>query len=187
MNLKSLLSLSVLFAVACSNAAVEVSAGVQGRPPTSVREGDQLLLNIAKVSVHVANEGGVPCNNPGRRQECDDGFITIFEGAQNIDLFNTSELTTFLGTTTVPAGRLTQVRLFLSDANWIREDISLPVFCPSCDKTGLKLVPSDELEVQEGEVLSLDILFDAEHSLIFFETEVLLKPVIHIQANITEQ
>ena len=84
----------------------------------------------------------------------------------------------------MPAGRVTQVRLFLSDPTWLLPDgTALPVQCSSCDETGLKLVPSGSLEVTEGEQLTINLLIDSEQSLTFTPDEVRLRPVVHLEAH----
>jgi hypothetical protein len=181
------LSIFSLFA-ACNSAEVAVSTGVESGALISRHKGEQLLVTISEVSVHVvSNDEGDVCDESGQDAACDDSFIPVFEGEQVLDLFTDGELSTFLDTAKIPAGKITQVRLLLSNANWIQENISLPVQCSSCDETGLKLVPSGKLEVQEGEVLALDLVFDSELSLRFSETEARLNPVVHLRSEITEQ
>lgn len=177
------LAATLFFAACASSPTVETSVGVESGSLSSEHEGEQLLLTLQKITLHVADSD---CDENAADESCvpkEDSFIAVFEGEETLDLFSPGNASTLLSDATIPAGKITQIRLFFSGATWVKDGVSLPVLCSSCEETGLKLVTSGQVEAQEGEVLSLELLFDAELSLRFSPTEARLAPVVHLQAN----
>jgi hypothetical protein len=160
--------------------ATEVDAAL---PP-----GSHLILTVVRVDVHVAGEtdpdedppgpvgvGGGPTTGP-----TGGGWVTVFSGAAHMDLLDTAAVEVFLGSQTVPSGKVTQIRLILSDATWVDGALSLPVACPSCTQTGLKIVTMGKLFVPAGGTLHVTLDLDREHSIRTTSDGFHLDPVIKI-------
>jgi hypothetical protein len=149
--------------------------------------GPHLFLTVARVDVHVAGEGspddddhpggvaGGPSSPPS-----DGGWITVFSGAAKVDLLDTGAVETFLGSAATPSGKITQIRLILSDATWTDGTISSPVACPSCSQTGLKIVTMGKLVVPAGGTLHVTLDLDREHSISSTSQGFRLDPVVKI-------
>jgi hypothetical protein len=142
------------------------TSGITGDPPASA---DRLVVTIDEVDVHV--EGG-------------DGWVTVFAGAEEIDLYDVNATATFLGSAEVPAGDVTQVRLVLDGSPSLEIDGVLhEVACPSCTQTGIKIVTGGKLQVASGERLALELTFDPASSLVGENGSYRLNPVIKVEEN----
>lgn len=168
-----------------------LSATAPGEP--GAQTGPSLLLTVREVNLHIAGKGDkdqAPANADVQALAAEDaadadadanGWITVFEGEETIDLLNAADTGAFLGGVAVPAGKVTQIRLVLAgDAILLDGDQSFPVTCPSCTKTGLKIVPAGKLEIAAGESLSLALDFDQESSLKPKDGGFRLDPVIKL-------
>jgi hypothetical protein len=145
-----------------------------------------LVLTVTRVEVHVAGLDGPdddpPAGPPGApvMNGDDGGWITVFSGTASVDLLKAASVEIFLGSTVAPAGKITQIRLVLSDATWVDGAVLLPVACPSCNETGLKIVTMGKLFVPVGGTLHVTLDFDQEHSLQASADGYRLDPVVKI-------
>src|SRR6185295_7399339 len=160
------------------NGSVEVgitSSGLASATPSAgadgVPIGPRLLLTVTRVDVHVAGFddptddppagrpiGSIPPGEGG-------GWVTVFAGVASVDLLKAASVETFLGSTAAPAGKVTQIRLVLSEATWVDGAVIAPVVCPSCTQTGLKIVTMGKLVIPAGGTLHVTLDFDQAHSL----------------------
>jgi hypothetical protein len=185
-----------------SGGTVEVGLALSGQPLTAVAAssdagsgtdidggaapGPHLMLTVARVDVHVAGEGAPDDDHPGGlaggsvNGPDDGGWVTVFAGAAHVDLLQVGSVETFLGSGATPSGKVTQIRLVLSDATWIDGAAAAPVTCPSCSQTGLKIVTMGKLFVPSGGTLHVTLDFDREHSIRVGTDGVHLDPVIKI-------
>ncbi len=106
--------------------------------------------------------------------------MTVFTGSAVVDLLTAGSVETFLGSAPTPAGKVTQIRLILSDARFVDGALTAPVSCPSCTQTGLKIITMGKLFVPSGGVLSVTLDFDKEHSLSTTTDGFHLDPVVKI-------
>ena len=107
-----------------------------------------------------------------------------------IQLYNQTPISFALGS--LPAGRLDQIRLVITEARIVIEDesgegVTYPVKVPSGAQSGIKLNPRD-IDIHSGSLTSLTLDFDAEKSIVELgesgnssrEYDYILKPVIFI-------
>ena len=145
-----------------------------------------LVLTVTRVDVHAAGlegpEDDPPAGGPGAPVTGggDGGWITVFSGTAGIDLLKAGSVEIFLGSTAVPVGKITQIRLILGDSTWVDGAVLLPVSCPSCSETGRKIVTMGKLFVPAGGTLHVTLDFDQEHSLQVGADGVRLDPVVKI-------
>ncbi|MCC6528178.1 MAG: DUF4382 domain-containing protein [Polyangiaceae bacterium] len=158
--------------------AFEVVGGLSPTFAARPEVGDQLLVTIDELSVHVAPQDVPQAPATGAPAVT---WVTAFAGQELIDLFDVRASHTFLAEAVLPAGRVTQVRLRLGDAPTLVVDgLAQAVRCPSCDETGIKVVPTGDLEVSEAG--HLDLLLDFHGSLVESDGSggYLLVPVLHV-------
>lgn len=124
----------------------------------------RLLVTVREVSVHV------------------DGWHTVFLGAHQLDLLDTSRSPVPLGTAPVPEGELAQLRLVLAD-NVIYQKSSGPaaVRCPSCSQSGLKLQLTQDSRVVAGGRLSVTLQFASNRVLWANPQGYVLSPVVEAE------
>jgi hypothetical protein len=181
-----------------SGGAVEVGLTSSGQSLTAVAPdldagapidtdggvGPRLVLTVQRVDIHVAggDDDDPPPAPPGNIPPDDDegGWVTVFSGIAQVDLMQAGSVETFLGSGPVPAGKITQIRLVISDAVWLEGGISTPVTCPSCTKTGLKIVTMGKVVVPAGGTLHVTLDFDRDHSLHTEKDGLRLDPVVKI-------
>jgi hypothetical protein len=103
--------------------------------------------------------------------------LSINKGVYNL-LELTNGLDTLLGSTTLPAGKISQVRLVLGDNNTIRtNDVTADLNTPSAQQSGLKVQVNTELKDGINYKIVLD--FDAARSIVATGSgKFNLKPVI---------
>jgi hypothetical protein len=147
--------------------------------------GPRLLLNVQRVDVHIAGDDKPddppgPPGSPPPHDDDDGGWITVFSGVAQVDLLLAGSVETFLASAPVPAGKVTQIRLVISDATWVDGAVSTPVACPSCTQTGLKIVTMGKLFVPVGGTLHVTLDFDRDHSLSTDKDGYRLNPVVKI-------
>ena len=145
--------------------------------------GPRLILNVQRVDIHVAGDGDDdPPDPPNGPPPPDDGggWITVFSGVAQVDLLLAGSVEAFLGSAVVPAGKVTQIRLVISDATWVDGAVITPVACPSCTKTGLKIVTMGKVVVPNGGTLHVTLDFDRDHSLHTDKDGFRLDPVVKI-------
>ena len=152
--------------------------------------GPRLLLNVVRVDVHIAgddepdNDPPGPPGGPPPHDDDDGGWITVFSGAAQVDLLLAGSVETFLGAAPVPAGKVTQIRLVISNATWVDGAVTQPVVCPSCTHTGLKIVTMGKLFVPAGGTLHVTLDFDRDHSLHTDKDGYRLDPVVKIARSV---
>jgi len=144
--------------------------------------GPRLILTVQRVDIHVAGDADDdPPPGPGQPPKDDDGgWVTVFSGRAQVDLLQAGSVETFLGSGPVPAGKVTQIRLVISDATWVDGVASKPVTCPSCTQTGLKIVTMGKLVVPADGTLHVTLDFDRDHSLHEDKDGLRLDPVVKI-------
>jgi hypothetical protein len=148
-------------------------------PPISPR----LLATIARIVVHVDTPDIDLSDEPPTDKEDTNGWTTIFEGDQTINLFESDSVARSLGSAPAPAGPVTQVRLYINDDVVLFDESGQhAVTCPSCAESGLKLVTSSQVEVERDGVLRLTLNFDADKSLVENRNGLILKPTIRVEA-----
>jgi hypothetical protein len=158
--------------------------------PDAGTAGPRLLLTVQRVDVHIAGDDShddqpVPPGSPPRPPHPDDddddgGWITVFSGVAQVDLLAAGSVETFLGSAAVPSGKVTQIRLVISDAVWVDGAVTKPVVCNSCTHTGLKIVTMGKLFVPAGGTLHVTLDFDRDHSLSTDKDGYRLNPVVKI-------
>ena len=156
--------------------------------PDAGTAGPHLLLNVRRIDVHVAgaddsdSPDATPLPPPPNPPPPDDegGWVTIFSGAVSLDLLQPGSVETFLASATVPAGKITQIRLVLADAVWVEDGRTQPVTCPSCTQTGLKIVTMGKVVVPQGGTLHITLDFDRDHSVRAEKDGYRLDPVVKI-------
>ena len=179
--------------VSVSAGAITSTPGDTASAPPADSGKASLLVTIDEVKVHLAGskEDKAEDGEHGKDQEQDKvkgegddedgGWFTVFEGAQSIDLLDAQADQVFLGSITVPAGRITQVRLILEPAmQLVLDGKSLAVSCAACTRSGLKVVIPGGLEVQPGGSLDLSLDIDARASLLIDASGYRMTPVIRI-------
>ena len=132
-----------------------------------------LVITVNQVKLHVAATGAG--EDSGRS-----GWKMAFSGETKVDLFDATTVEALLGTIDVPAGKITQVRLMLSDAELVDGETRTPVTCSSCSETGLKIILGGKIDVVEGDRLHLSLDVDQALSLTHDETGYRLAPVIKL-------
>ena len=181
--------------------AVTASADTAGVRDTDAGiSGPRLLLTVQRVDVHIAGADDLDDDDldddkkskpksippvvppPPDGGDIDDhgGWITVFSGVAIVDLLEAGSVEAFLGSATVPAGKVTQIRLVISDATWVDGAVTKPVVCSSCTQTGLKIVTMGKLFVPLGGTLHVTLDFDREHSLQADKDGFRLDPVVKI-------
>jgi hypothetical protein len=163
-------------APALDGGTIAVDAGLSG---------PRLILTVQRVDIHIAGDDDkddFPPDPPGGSPPKDDegGWVTVFSGVAQVDLLQAGSVEAFLGSGPVPAGKVTQIRLVLSEALWIDGAVSTPVTCPSCTQTGLKIVTMGKLVVPVGGTLHVTLDFDRDHSLHEDKGGFRLDPVVKI-------
>ena len=193
----SVLAAGALAGCASSSGTIEVAITSSGQPLTAsgatpgagsatTAVASHLVLNVTRLEVHVAGLEGPDDDPPAGAPAApvtggdDGGWITVFSGTAGIDLLKAGSVEIFLGSTAVPVGKITQIRLVLGDSTWVDGAVVLPVACPSCSETGLKIVTMGKLFVPAGGTLHVTLDFDQEHSLQVGADGVRLDPVVKI-------
>jgi hypothetical protein len=111
----------------------------------------------------------------------DAGWFTVFHGAQALDLLDPQADKGFLGTVSVPAGRVTALRLVLAPTiTLLLDGNSTPVTCPSCSAAGLLVVIPGGATVSAGGTLDLSFAVDVQASLVLDQSGWRLEPVVRI-------
>ncbi len=181
----------VIFAAGCGNqGTVEVDVastsqaltGVPTQPGEPAPAQRELRASITRVDMHVV-ESGREARGQVAAGRASEGWTTIFEGEQEINLLDSESVARSLGSAPAPVGKVTQVRLFLNEgALLVDEQGSRSITCPSCSETGLKLVTAAQVEVEADGVLRLSLDFDADASLVESDTGTILRPVVRVHA-----
>ena len=183
--LLAILPLAALLASCSFNAegTVEVrfrstSEAIEQQPPPDPLPAaiPQLNATIKEIAIHVDRSNGT------LKDDESNGWTTIFEGEQRINLLDSTGVAKTLGSAPAPEGTVTQVRLYLGeDVQYVDERGERPVTCPSCTQSGLKLVPSSDVEVDQDGILRLTLNFDGEQSLHDTGNGLMMKPVVHVE------
>jgi hypothetical protein len=169
--------------------SVEVGITAQALQATTPSSGSSgattqrhLVITVTEVTVHVAatgaDEGGDE-SAPGK-DPSGSGWLTLFSGKTDVDLFDATSTEELLGSIAVPAGKITQVRLVLAGAELIDGATTTAVMCPSCSESGLKIITEGKVEVAAGGTLHLALDVDQSRSLTQDENGYRLAPVIKI-------
>jgi hypothetical protein len=167
---------------------LETAAPSQGDP--SATEQRHLVVTVTEVSVHVAgnakedhtDEASRGNDEKSTHQESadDNGWSTVFSGEAKVDLLSATMAEKLIGSSAIPAGKVTQVRLVVTGVELVDGATTSPVACPSCSESGLKILPGAAVDVSSGGTLHLTLDFDAASSLTQNESGYRLDPVIKI-------
>jgi len=99
------------------------------------------------------------------RGEGDDGdrgaWTVLFSGSDAMSLADGAGSQVVLGSTTVPSGEITGVRVMLADSAVLTfGDTRIPLTCNACDTAGIRLASREKLFVPAGETLGIDLVFN---------------------------
>lgn len=109
------------------------------------------------------------------------GWMTVYQGSQQIDLFDASSTEGLLGGMVVPAGKLKEVRLVLAgDASLVSGGATTLVQCPSCTHSGFK-IKAHGIRVPDGGSVNIAVVVDPARSLHQDGDGYSLKPVVHVE------
>jgi hypothetical protein len=157
----------------------------EGPGPSAAQK--RLVVTVDQVKLHVAVKGADDEADDDSALETDtstdmttSGWKMAFSGSTDVDLLDATATEALLSTIVVPAGKITQVRLVLSDAKLIEGDTTLPVTCSSCAETGLKIILGGKVDVVDGDRLHLQLDFDQATSLTHDGAGYRLAPVIKL-------
>lgn len=157
----------------------------EGPAPTAAQK--RLVITVDQVKLHVAVKGADDEAEDDLTPEADtstdmttSGWKMAFSGSTDVDLLDATATEALLGTIVVPAGKITQVRLLLSDAKLIEGDKTTPVTCSSCAETGLKIILGGKVDVVDGDRLHLQLDFDQATSLTHDGAGYRLAPVVKL-------
>lgn len=161
----ALLPVAVLLTLwACKKDNAERTATLHVRLTDAPAVYDSVIVDIISVMVHSDQTGWVTMNMPA-------------PGRYNLLQF-TNGMDTLIATTTIPTGRVSQIRLILGSNNSITKNgVTYPLTVPSGSESGLKLQIKKDIVEGVTNIIQLD--FDAGRSIV--ETgngEFKLKPVI---------
>jgi hypothetical protein len=171
------------------DASVEVGITAQALQATAPSPGGSgattrhLVITVTEVNVHVAATGAddeTKAESSAAKDTGGSGWITVFSGKTDVDLFDATSTEELLGSIAVPAGKITQVRLVLAGAELIDGATTTAVTCPSCSESGLKIITEGKVEVAAGGTLHLTLDFDQAKSLTQDGIGYRLAPVIKI-------
>jgi hypothetical protein len=116
-------------------------------------------VTISKVQAHVIDPNNANDND-------DSHFVTLTEGAQTINLYpGTVKVEKLLGSARLPAGRYSQVRLFVTGAEVTNKaGQTFPVTVPSGAQTGIKV--NVGYTISPGDITSVLLDFNIARSLV---------------------
>lgn len=156
------------------------------QPVTTTNTSAQLEVTVSRVDVHVAADGEKGSAEDSQSAASGStgphsGWTTVMSDPIRLNLYDLTATEKLLGDASVPAGRVTQIRLVLAnDITLVSGSTSTPVTCPSCTETGLKIVTEGSVQLAAGETLHVTLDFDSAHSLTVDSTGYRLDPVIRI-------
>jgi len=176
---------TALVEVGITAQALEVTVPSSGGSGSGSGSASQkhLEITVSDVLVHVAAHGGdheAREDSASGAETGESGWFTVFSGKTRVDLLDAITTEALLDSVTVPAGKITQVRIVLTDAELIEGTKRTAVSCPSCSETGLKIVTEGKVEAAAGDTLHLALDFDQARSLTLKEGVYRLGPVIKV-------
>ncbi len=146
-----------------------------------------LVITVTEVTVHFAAtraDDEAKADRTSAKDTGEAGWITVFTGEKKVDLFDATSTEELLASTTIPAGKITQVRLVLAGAELVDGATTTAVSCPSCSESGLKIITEGKVEVAVGGTLHLALDFDQAKSLTEDEAGYRLAPVLKIATSV---
>lgn len=202
-TLVALLSFSALAACGQANgqALLSVSAAsAPATPPAGLTTTGQdagtasnwhLWVTVRRVTIRessTAGAGNASSLAPKGNDLADEnagggGWTTVFQGSQQLNLFDPSgiEIPLNAAPVPVPAGTITQIRLVLDPNPTLTSPSgSQTIRCPSCSSSGLKLKPVSPLALEPGDHVHASLVFDASHSLVTAPPTWILRPVVSV-------
>jgi len=162
--------------VACSSKSGpgQLSVSLVDAPPMAV---DQIVVNVTKVTAHSSS----------------DGWITVSQTPMQLDLLTLQNSPVALGLVTLTAGRITQIRLYVTkDGNYVHvtgdpAGQQTPLVVPSGYESGIKIIGPWVVDACSRTSVTLD--FDGLASLQVHPTgmgsEWILRPVIRTKKSDT--
>lgn len=129
------------------------SASASGTGTLSVRLADAPDPSVTAVNVTIDR---VEANVNGT-------WTAVAPDPQTFNLLDLAKGSTLLGTTSLPSGHYTQVRLFVSEATVTDADGTHNLTIPSGSNTGLKVLVN--YDINEGDTTTLLLDFDVAHSI----------------------
>ncbi len=168
------LALVGLLAAGCSKSSPTSANGsgtLQVNMIDSPAAFDAVNIEIDSVQAHIATS------------DTTSGWVTLNSTPKTYDLLQlTNGVNAVIGSATVPAGRYSQVRLFIgSGSNVVIGGVSSPLTVPSGVQSGLKLNVDATIQSDITYVLTLD--FNADQSIVTtggLSGQFMLKPVIRV-------
>jgi len=151
----SCVSLSLLLFVASCSKDSSQTATLQVRLTDAPGDYQEVNIDIDSVKVSSSNTSGSNSSWVG---------LDVKKGVYNL-LDLTNGLDTLLGTTVLPAGKITQLRLVLGSNNTVKvAGQSYPLSTPSAQQSGLKILINTTLSAGVTYKITLD--FDAARSIV---------------------
>lgn len=164
-----------LFDVGAKSTSVTASSSAPGATTPAADTGDATLtpapgwhlwVTVRQVRVRLAKNH----------------WHTVFTGSRKLDLFDTAGIEVPLGSTVLPAGTITGLRLVLAgQPELVTAAGEQPVRCPSCAQSGIKLQPASDITLEPADHVHASLLFDSRHSLLSTPRgDFVLHPVIRV-------
>ena len=165
-----LIALPLLFCIACGKDAT-TNATLELRMTDGPGSFEAVVIDVQGAEVHVNKD---TANNAGWQP------LTVRNGLYDVLKLNNG-IDTLLGSTTLPLGDISEIRLLLGNNNSVKVGgVSFPLTIASADKSGLKLKFEKKLVAGVSYKVTLD--FDAAKSVkeVKKGVEYKMKPVLRL-------
>lgn len=131
----------------------ETETGTETEGPALINEYDEIIINIKEIIAVPESDEEELIN-----------IISFTDSEKIINLLDYTNMTAQIGTGIVPAGTYSQIRIVLyGEGNSIKpaeSDEAEALSIPSGEQTGIKLVLSEPLTIEEGSSWSMTISWD---------------------------
>ncbi len=121
---------------------------------------ENVFVTISEVKVHKADENAGENLGENAEEDGNGEWFTVNDNEQQFDLKAIENVSEFLGSATLEAGKYTQIRLKVENSSLISDGELYQLTIPSNSQ---KLVNAFNIEGNETTILTLD--FDAEESI----------------------
>ncbi|HLO14200.1 MAG TPA: DUF4382 domain-containing protein [Anaerolineales bacterium] len=163
--------------VTAAKATGTLQVSITDSPP--YRNFSSIHLTIVKVVVVPTGKEGMADDDPGLP------VIAVFPGGTGVDILNLHFIPQILGTTAIPAGSYSQVRLILApNGSTLNNYVTLasnpteklPLKTPSAQQSGLKIIGNFTVTAGSFNTIVLD--FDPNEAIVFAgnSSNIILKP-----------
>ncbi len=148
------------------------------------------IVTLSSAEAHFAGGDGDPATDPGKDDgDKGGGWVRVSGPPLSYDLLRLQNgLSELIGQLALPAGKITQIRLFIDPAGINAVTLKNGQICPllldGVDPTGIKIVhPFKAMELKEGHTLQVVLDFDLKESIDMTADCVFhLKPVIKLKS-----